>query len=77
MLAQAPSGVAANGDATARDPNPPRLFSLLTRSLSLPSHTQARRARPSPHTTMGVDDEHGPAVGDDFVYSTGLTTAGK
>jgi len=24
----------------------------------------------------GVDDEHGPAVGDDFVYSTGLTTAG-
>jgi hypothetical protein len=26
---------------------------------------------------MGVDDEHGPTVGDDFVYSTGLTTAGE
>jgi hypothetical protein len=25
---------------------------------------------------MGVDDEHGPVVGDDFVYSTGLTSAG-
>ena len=25
----------------------------------------------------GMGDDHGPAVGEDFKYSTGLTTAGK
>ena len=42
-----------------------------------PTHNTPRPVPAAACNTMGVDDEHGPAVGDDFVYSSGLTSAGE
>ena len=57
--------------------------SLALSTLPLPLAHRAQHTPPPPppipprRNTMGVDDEHSPAVGDDFVYSSGLTSAGE